>query len=327
MSVHFDIEELRTFVLLAENGHFTETAATLRISQPAVSQRIARLENTFGLMLFTRTAERASLTSYGQRVLDGAKRCVETHEAMARRLSQHQRSSTGSVRIWIDHSSLGDAFSALITQEPPEDRKLERVDSREGSAWQDRLKSFECDLVLSGAFLQSALPQGIRRIEFRKEDGLSALWSSEHHDIDRSRFSLAEAIKSPLLIPSENLVPGFRSFIADWCSRAYNHAPSEIVQFSSKADLFHSCRAGFGIGLVPGNLSVRPEAASLHLQTHPLFGDVLPNAYGYSLFLRAGEINEAVVQTAGWLTSIYQERFSGEPKTAAQEAKPLLRAI
>ncbi|MGC4012956.1 MAG: LysR family transcriptional regulator [Luteolibacter sp.] len=307
MSIQFDIDELKTFVLLAENGHFTETAQSLGISQPAVSQRIARLENTFGLMLFTRSAERAVLTSYGEKVLGCARRCVESHEAMGHRLSQQQRSSVGRVRLWIDQSSHGEKLAAALERNMPDHVRVERVDARSGTSWSERLRHFECDLALSGVFLQNDPPQGLKRIELRREPGLSAMWAPRRYPLSSSSFNLADVLDHPLLVGSERLVPGFRNFLEDWCRRAYGATPPEIMEFDSASEALRACQAGFGISLIPG-VSVAPaDLKGEVVESRSLFSEVLPNAYAYGLHMREGERNDAVIETASWLVGVYRE--------------------
>ena len=61
---------LRTFVILAEEKHFSRTAARLNMTQPGVSQHLKKLEEHFGVSLLARSGHSVSLTEPGRRLLD-----------------------------------------------------------------------------------------------------------------------------------------------------------------------------------------------------------------------------------------------------------------
>lgn len=54
--VDVDVDAVRTFVVVADNGHFQAAADELGISQQPVSKRIAALERHLGVALLVRTA-------------------------------------------------------------------------------------------------------------------------------------------------------------------------------------------------------------------------------------------------------------------------------
>ncbi|MDH6131435.1 DNA-binding transcriptional LysR family regulator [Kitasatospora sp. MAA4] len=75
-----DLEAVRTFVTVAETGQFQKAAADLSITQQAVSKRIAALERTLGVRLFTRAPRGAELTIDGQAFLPHARELLRVAE-------------------------------------------------------------------------------------------------------------------------------------------------------------------------------------------------------------------------------------------------------
>ncbi len=67
-----NIEAVRAFVAVAEEGQFQHAAARLGVSQQAVSKRIAALEAELGAALFRRTPSGAALTQDGRTFLPHA---------------------------------------------------------------------------------------------------------------------------------------------------------------------------------------------------------------------------------------------------------------
>ncbi|MFB7493295.1 LysR family transcriptional regulator [Streptomyces sp. NPDC056161] len=75
-----DFDTVRTFVVAADVGQFQEAAAELAVTQQAVSKRIAALERTLGVRLFTRTPRGAELTIDGQAFLPHARDLLRVAE-------------------------------------------------------------------------------------------------------------------------------------------------------------------------------------------------------------------------------------------------------
>ncbi|MFJ4322195.1 LysR family transcriptional regulator [Streptomyces tricolor] len=78
-----DLEAVRTFVAAADAGRFQEAAAELAVTQQAVSKRIAALERSLGVRLFTRTARGSELTIDGQAFLPHARELLRVAERAA----------------------------------------------------------------------------------------------------------------------------------------------------------------------------------------------------------------------------------------------------
>lgn len=77
-----DIEELQTFVEVADAGGVSRAALRLGVSKSIVSRRLARLEAELGVQLMTRSTRGAALTEAGATFRDHAARvCAEIEMA------------------------------------------------------------------------------------------------------------------------------------------------------------------------------------------------------------------------------------------------------
>lgn len=74
-----DLGQVRAFLAVAGHRHFGRAAEELSISQQAVSKRVARLEATLGVLLFTRGT--VELTEAGRRFLEPAGEALRAAEA------------------------------------------------------------------------------------------------------------------------------------------------------------------------------------------------------------------------------------------------------
>ena len=79
------LDQLRTFVTVAESGSFRSGAARLSRVQSAVSHAIANLETELGLTLFDRAGHRPVLTAEGQALLANARDILLRVDAMRAR--------------------------------------------------------------------------------------------------------------------------------------------------------------------------------------------------------------------------------------------------
>lgn len=74
------IEELRRFILVAENGNLTQTAKNIFVTQSTLSQSIDRLEKELGTKLFSHQGKSLQITPEGKSVLLLGTKIIELWE-------------------------------------------------------------------------------------------------------------------------------------------------------------------------------------------------------------------------------------------------------
>ena len=96
-----NVLDLLAFRAVAREGSFTRAAATLGVSQSALSHTIRQLEARLGIALLTRTTRAVAPTEAGQRLLNG----IGTHfdEIIGQRQgkppSRHRTVTTRALRL------------------------------------------------------------------------------------------------------------------------------------------------------------------------------------------------------------------------------------
>ncbi|AGZ42717.1 LysR family transcriptional regulator [Actinoplanes friuliensis] len=81
-----DIVALRSLLAVADCGGFHRAAEVLRVSQPAVSQHVRRLEKAIGRPLVERQGRRTVFTPDGQALIADARCILAAHDNAVRRL-------------------------------------------------------------------------------------------------------------------------------------------------------------------------------------------------------------------------------------------------
>lgn len=93
------LRHIRYFLAVAEQRSFTRAAASLHVSQPALSQQIRQLEERLGAELFDRGGRAVRLTDAGETYADYARRALLDLDAGARALHDVRDLSRGSLRL------------------------------------------------------------------------------------------------------------------------------------------------------------------------------------------------------------------------------------
>ncbi|WP_070886741.1 LysR family transcriptional regulator [Pseudomonas sp. D2-3] len=98
-----DLATLNAFIAIAELGSFSEAAIRLHLTQPAVSKRIASLEQQLRVRLFDRLGREVSLTEAGRALLPRAYQILNVLEDTRRALTNLNGEITGRLTLATSH--------------------------------------------------------------------------------------------------------------------------------------------------------------------------------------------------------------------------------
>lgn len=116
------LEQLRIFLAVAEQLHFTRAAEMLYITQPAVSAAIQTLETEYSVKLFHRIGRRIEITHAGQLLQIEAQKILEQVAFAERQLRELNNLQRGELKIGcsltIGNYWLPDKISRFKQQHP-----------------------------------------------------------------------------------------------------------------------------------------------------------------------------------------------------------------
>jgi DNA-binding transcriptional LysR family regulator len=93
------LENMRLFVRVAEQGSFAAVAQQLGVARSVVTRKVAGLEAQLGVKLIARSTRRLSLTSAGAGYLEKCREILNLVEVAATEMAEDRQVPRGSIRI------------------------------------------------------------------------------------------------------------------------------------------------------------------------------------------------------------------------------------
>ena len=95
----YTLEQLRSFVAVAENEHISRAAASLFLTQAAVTQQVRHFERAVGLQLLERDGRRVRLTDAGRSLADACRAALRAVEVMDDTAQAMKALEAGSLHV------------------------------------------------------------------------------------------------------------------------------------------------------------------------------------------------------------------------------------
>ncbi|MDM0085383.1 LysR family transcriptional regulator [Variovorax sp. J31P179] len=97
--VQWDLERLRIFLAVVQQGSLTRAAGALGLPQPAISRQVSRLEGECGGRLFHRNGRGVTLTPLGESILPRISSLLQEASELTAQLTDGARLPSGEVRL------------------------------------------------------------------------------------------------------------------------------------------------------------------------------------------------------------------------------------
>ncbi|TYL72009.1 LysR family transcriptional regulator [Bradyrhizobium cytisi] len=98
-AMNAELLDLKAFITVAEMGSFVRTAKALNLSQPALSRRIQKLEESLGAPLLERSTRHVNLTMTGRDFLPKVRRLIDEFETSVLAIQDIGARSSGLVSV------------------------------------------------------------------------------------------------------------------------------------------------------------------------------------------------------------------------------------
>jgi DNA-binding transcriptional LysR family regulator len=116
VSGNLTIRQLEVFVMASRSPTFSEAAKRLKISQPALSNTVAKIEDQLGLRLFDRTTRSLVLTAQGERLAVVAEELVRNFQASLKQIHAGASATRGRLSMAVIPSVAASIGSAVLNE-------------------------------------------------------------------------------------------------------------------------------------------------------------------------------------------------------------------
>lgn len=244
MDLNFN--QLRSFLLVAEEGNLTRAAERRHTTPSAVSAHVQQLEDRLELVLFERSRQGMTLTSAGERLVPAARRIIAATRDLADTASHLNGNRNREIRLGLnappEHLGVGPLMAASAHGDPPLVVQLE-------SSMSERIMADVIDGRLDAGFVYGPVedrtlarePLGRRRLRVAAPGDFA---------LDRLPEDPAERAALPWIWPGLGTTGcPFRRLMPEILGTSEAEA-NIVTRIDGEESIRALVRAGMGIGLL-----------------------------------------------------------------------------
>ena len=247
-----ELRQLRYFIAVAEELHFRRAAARLHISQPPLSQQIARLEEELGCRLLSRTRRRVELTPAGEAFLRDARATLEELDVAVATVRRIETGQAGLLRVNFVGSALLSIVPGII-QRFRRGRPEVEIELRERSTL-EQLRALNSGIIDVGLVRPPIDPDDALATEVVMRERTVAAIPSDHPLAKRARIPLRRLAAEPLVLFPREQAPGFHDLLTG--RLAATGSSPRVVQYAPEmTTIIGLVAAGIGLSPVPASVA------------------------------------------------------------------------
>ncbi|AZN40138.1 LysR family transcriptional regulator [Paenibacillus albus] len=246
------LDELYMFTVIVEQASLNKASAELNLSQPALSRKIAKLEQELGALLFNRIGKRLELTRIGQLTYDYAVETRQQHLRYLKLVAEYKTAGRKALTIGASlttlQTSLPDLIQTLTASSPELDIKAITGKTHEIVTL---VRERKADLGIVASSIDDPQLKCIPLFD----DHLVLVLPRNHFVMDKGLPVITDLNGLPMILFSKGT---WYRILTDELFEKYRLLPDvrmEIDSFEAILRLLHTCRAAT---LLPKSY-LRPE--------------------------------------------------------------------
>jgi DNA-binding transcriptional LysR family regulator len=246
-----DLRLLRSFVVVAEELHFTRAAERLGIAQPPLSQQIRRIEDKVGYALFLRGTRSVELTQAGRSLLVTARRLFDQASFGIEAARRAGRGEIGRLRIGFPTSIALTVLPTIIrsyrVNYPDVDLELRELAT---TPQHEALEAGSIDI----GFLREARSDEAIASETIFTESFVAVLPHDHPLTKKRQISITSLAREKFILFPRSIGPEFHDRITGLCRDA-GFEPRVTQEASEWHTIAALVEAGLGISLAPASIN------------------------------------------------------------------------
>jgi DNA-binding transcriptional LysR family regulator len=248
-----DFRQLRSFVAVAEELHFTRAARRLRVAQPPLSRQIRQLEAELGVHLFERTKRKVELTQVGALFLPEALKLLKQLEVATLVAQRAARGEIGLLHIATTSALpymglLPKVLHAYRELFPHVQLVLREMNTRQQL---DALHAGEIDVGFLRLPMRT-LPSRIS-VQVVQSEPMCIALRQDHPLAPMKTVDLARLADEPFIMYPYDLGGGLHDLSIALCKQA-GFTPKVEQEARTVAMAVSFAAAGLGVALVPASI-------------------------------------------------------------------------
>jgi len=280
MALNF--HQLHIFYTVADRGSFSAAAASLHMTQPAVTMQIQSLEDYFGAKLFQRSTKRIELTEAGRALMPFAKRSIELIRETDAQMSKFTKQLKGRLQLGAS-LTIGEYILPRLLgpfgQEYPHISISMKV-MNTAQIMEDILNH-----QLNFGLIEAPVNHPDMHMEAVMSDELKLIVGKAHPLADKEEVNLTEVLQYPVVLREQG--SGTRLVMEEQLKKQdIDLADLNIImELGSTGAVKSAVEAGLGISFISA-ASIKHEVALGLIHTVPI-KDVTFKRQFYSIYLKS----------------------------------------
>lgn len=250
-----NLNQLLTFYHAAQEMNFSRAAASLNVTQPAISTQIRLLEQELGVRLFARLGKRLVLTEPGEVLLGYAKKIFSLHHEAGEVMDQLRLVRRGTLKLGSARTYARHILPPLLANYQNHYPQVNIV-LMEGSS-QDMTRSLR-SLEIEVALVAYAGPEKQVKFDFFKSEELVVIVHPSHELAFKDKVTVERLVGEPFLMREKG--SGTRRVVDDMFKR-HGVKPRTVFETSNAEVIKEQVARGVGVSILTRSAAYRDVLA------------------------------------------------------------------